>query len=41
MQESKERLSKDILLNEETFVSKLSREEIMDLFEQYKYKKEV
>ena len=33
MQEAKEKLSKDILSNEETFVSKLSREEIMDLFE--------
>lgn len=32
MQERKEKLSKDILSTEETFVSKLSKEEILDLF---------
>ncbi|MCF0125943.1 MAG: DEAD/DEAH box helicase, partial [Clostridia bacterium] len=33
MQERKEKLSKDILSTEETFISKLSKEDIMDLFE--------
>ena len=33
MQERKEKLSKDILSTEETFISKLSKEEILDLFE--------
>ena len=33
MQERKEKLSKDILSTEETFISKLSKEEILNLFE--------
>lgn len=33
MQERKEKLSKDILSTEETFISKLSKDEILDLFE--------
>lgn len=32
MQERKEKLSKDVLSTEETFISKMSKEEIMDLF---------
>ena len=32
MQERKEKLSKDILSTEETFISKMSKEEILDLF---------
>ena len=33
MQERKEKLSKDILSTEETFISKMSKEEILNLFE--------
>lgn len=33
MQERKEKLSKDILSTEETFISKMSKKEILDLFE--------
>lgn len=33
MQERKEKISKDILSTEETFISKLSKEDILDLFE--------
>lgn len=33
MQERKEKLSKDVLSTEETFVNKMSKEEILDLFE--------
>lgn len=33
MQERKEKLSKDVLSTEETFISKLSKDEILDLFE--------
>ena len=33
MQERKEKLSKDLLSTEETFINKLSKEEIMELFE--------
>ena len=33
MQERKEKLSKDILSTEETFINKMSKEEILDLFE--------
>jgi SNF2 family DNA or RNA helicase len=33
MQEKKEKLSKDILSTEETFINKLSKEDILDLFE--------
>ncbi len=33
MQERKEKLSKDILSTEETFINKLSKEDILDLFE--------
>ena len=33
MQERKEKLSKDVLSTEETFINKLSKEEILDLFE--------
>lgn len=33
MQERKEKLSKDLLSTEETFISKMSKEEILDLFE--------
>lgn len=32
MQEKKEKLSKDVLSTEETFINKLSKEEILDLF---------
>ncbi len=34
MQERKEKLSKDVLSTEETFINKLSKDEILDLFEQ-------
>ena len=33
MQERKEKLSKDVLSTEETFISKMTKEEILDLFE--------
>lgn len=33
MQERKEKLSKDVLYTEETFINKMSKEEILDLFE--------
>ena len=33
MQEQKEKLSKDVLSTEETFISKMSKKEILDLFE--------
>ena len=33
MQERKEKLSKDVLSTEETFINKMSKEEILDLFE--------
>ena len=33
MQERKEKLSKDILSTEETFINKMSKEDILDLFE--------
>ena len=32
MQERKEKLSKDVLSTKETFISKMSKEEILDLF---------
>ena len=32
MQERKERLSKDILSTKETFINKMSKEEILELF---------
>ena len=33
MQERKEKLSKDVLSIEETFINKMTKEEILDLFE--------
>ena len=33
MQERKEKLSKDVLSTEETFINKMSKEDILDLFE--------
>ena len=33
MQEKKEKLSKDILSTKETFVNKLSKQELLDLFD--------
>ena len=33
MQERKEKLSKDVLSTEETFINKMSKEEILNLFE--------
>ena len=33
MQDRKEKLSKDVLSTEETFINKLSKDEILDLFE--------